>query len=283
MEEVQEYIVKRAGVYGLPSPALVQKICAAIKRHGGQFAPDKKMVSGREEYGYISADKVVSIIGQIMADVGISVITGAVHGTLNTVKLVRTDGGGRERELTQYVADVWIEFVVTDGESSFRSAWYAVGVDYGSPDKAIPKAMTTAHRQFIQKLFFIGQGEEDAWDTRPPDGYAVAEQQQAPVVEDNAMRLLRAESCVYNGTKLGTLNVAKLASLMSSNAPREIKDAAFSIIDWRISNATDDQLAALLNSKSQLLRDKAKAVLEKRGASVTEVGDIEALKLEGGE
>lgn len=112
----------------------------------------------QQGYGYISANKILSRIGQAMVNNGLAIIPACLQHTTNLHTY--TDSYGKEKMLWQ--VDAQMQMTITDNESEPMAVlWTGSGVDYASPDKALYKAMTSGHKYFIMKLFMVGVGNED--------------------------------------------------------------------------------------------------------------------------
>lgn len=130
---------------------LAQRIATAASEVGGKLSADKRNKEGG--YDYISSDKMLSVVGQALADNCIVVFPSVVEHEMST----GTTNSGKSR----YDVRVKFEMVVSDGVSTMTMPWFGVGADYGAPDKATYKAITSGHKYFLAKLFCIGVGNED--------------------------------------------------------------------------------------------------------------------------
>lgn len=117
----------------------------------GTFAADKHNPQGR--YDYISADQVLGRIGKVLAANGVMVIPAITR----TEHLEGQTGKGTK----SYVCNIEFCMKITDGDGAVDMFWAGSGVDYGSPDKALYKAITSGHKYFLMKLFNVGIGNED--------------------------------------------------------------------------------------------------------------------------
>ncbi len=128
--------------------------------------PDKH--HAQQKYGYISADKILGKLGQAMAQHGLSVEPGIIS---NTIAL---DEPPNKKPF--FTSNVQMEMVISDASGNeSKRPWYGCGIDYGSPDKAFYKAVTSGHKYFIMKLFMVGVGNEDGEHEQPtpPDNTSV--------------------------------------------------------------------------------------------------------------
>ena len=130
---------------------LAQRIAKAASEVGGKLSADKRNKEGG--YDYISSDKMLSVVGQALADNCIVVFPSVVEHEMS----MGTTSSGKSR----YDVRVKFEMVVSDGASTMTMPWFGVGADYGAPDKATYKAITSGHKYFLAKLFCIGVGNED--------------------------------------------------------------------------------------------------------------------------
>lgn len=147
----------------MSTTTLAAKIAAASKEVGGKLATDK--TNTQQNYDYISADKILSVCGQALAEQGVVVFPAITDEQVNAFEY----SGNR----TRYDAAVRFVFTVTDGETQLELPFVGRGTDYSVPDKALYKAITSGHKYFLSKLLTIGAGNED--------GEHEAEPQPAPV------------------------------------------------------------------------------------------------------
>jgi hypothetical protein len=113
-----------------------------------------------QKYDYISADKVLGVVGGAMAEAGLAIIP----------SVLKTDIHWNDSAKGMFVAEVTMsmQVVYTEGESTDH-LWVGVGVDYASPDKAVYKAITSGHKYFLMKLFCFGVGNEDGEHDEPTE------------------------------------------------------------------------------------------------------------------
>jgi hypothetical protein len=202
--------------------ALIDKIAKAGAEVGGKLKSDKRNIE--QGYNYVSADKILSVCGQALFDQGIAIIPSIVKWDINIIDR----GNGKSR----YDAVVDLLLKVTDGETTYEEPWFGMGSDYGAPDKALYKAITSGHKYFLAKLFCIGEGNEDGEhetgeDTpqaKPTQVKQAKPPEPAPVVEapapdamslEDAMNVLNAEGELY-----GNIPTEKL--VIMSNSLRKV-------------------------------------------------------------
>ena len=130
---------------------LASKIAKASEIVGGALNPDKKNMQDR--YEYVSADKILSVAGQALAEAGVVVLPSITSSDVQAFDR----GGGKNR----YDARVQFVFFVADDEGQMELMWAGYGSDYTVPDKAVYKAITSGHKYFLAKLLNIGAGNED--------------------------------------------------------------------------------------------------------------------------
>lgn len=131
---------------------LAARIAQASKIVGGKLSADK--TNQEQRYDYISADKILSVAGQALADAGISIIPSI---TGHTVAQVERAGKSPRNDAT-----VYLTFQITDNSTDgIVVNWIGLGSDYSVPDKAVYKAITSGHKYFLMKLLNIGAGNED--------------------------------------------------------------------------------------------------------------------------
>lgn len=131
---------------------LAQRIAKAASSVGGKLSADKR--NKEQNYDYISSDKMLSVIGQAMAENGVVVFPSVIENQM----IIGQTSGGKSR----YDVSVKFEMMVSDGVTTLTMPWLGVGNDYSAPDKATYKAITSGHKYFLAKLFCIGVGNEDS-------------------------------------------------------------------------------------------------------------------------
>lgn len=154
---------------------LAMKIAAASKDVGGKLNPDKR--NREQSYDYISADKLVAVCGQALAEQGV-----ALYPHIETHDIAVLDrGNGKYR----YDATVKLHIIIADGETEFKADWLGIGSDYMTPDKALYKAITSGHKYFLMKLLNVGAGNEDGEHETEPTSLPVQTVKGAPPVKSN--------------------------------------------------------------------------------------------------
>lgn len=155
--------------------ALATKIAAASKDVGGKLSPDKR--NKDQSYDYISADKLIAVCGQALAEQGI-----ALYPHIGAHDLAVLDrGNGKAR----YDATVQLCITIADGETEFKADWLGIGSDYLTPDKALYKAITSGHKYFLMKLLNVGAGNEDGEHETEPASAPVQTVRAAPPAKTN--------------------------------------------------------------------------------------------------
>lgn len=146
---------------------------AAAMRRVGDLAPDK--VNAEERFAYRSADVIAARCGQALAAEGIAVLPSVVD--------YRPAEGATSRGYKRYEAHIDMRFVVLYAEERMVCRWSACGVDYASPDRALAKAVTLAHKQFLSKLLCVGVGgaEDDIEETSHPEPPVEAPSSAPPI------------------------------------------------------------------------------------------------------
>jgi hypothetical protein len=134
---------------------LAGKLAAASLDVGGKLNPDKR--NKDQNYDYLSADKILSIGGQALAQQGVVIIPDIA--AQEVTRLEYTDQYGKTK--TRYDCRVDFLFHIHDGTTEFIQKWYGMGSDYSVPDKAMYKAITSGHKYFLMKLLCVGAGNED--------------------------------------------------------------------------------------------------------------------------
>lgn len=136
---------------------LPERIAAASRKVGGALKADSR--NKEYNYDYISADKILDIAGQALADNGVVIIP--------TITESHVDIFDRGAKGVRYDANVTFAFNIMGGEDAFTALWTGRGSDYTVPDKAIYKAITSGHKYFLAKLLNIGEGNEDSEHDNP--------------------------------------------------------------------------------------------------------------------
>lgn len=130
---------------------LIKKIAAASVEVGGALETDKR--NQEQRYDYISADKILTVCGQALAKQGIVIFPALVD---ENIQIGKTRKGG-----DRFDVKVDFTFIVSDGSAEMIFPWMGRGADYGVPDKALYKAITSGHKYFLMKLLNVGAGNED--------------------------------------------------------------------------------------------------------------------------
>ena len=123
------------------------RACASI----GSFQADKR--NEQQRYDYISADQVLSRVGNALAAEGVMIIPAITEEIIDLVQ--------PKPNQSRYDALVALEMNITDGNESIVQQWIGRGSDYSVPDKALYKAITSGHKYFLMKLCNVGAGNED--------------------------------------------------------------------------------------------------------------------------
>lgn len=130
---------------------LASRIAKASAAVGGRLKADSR--NNEQKYDYISADKILSVCGQALAEQEVTVIPAIAAEVVDVVDR----GNGKYR----YDAAVTFHMIVADDEKEITAMWVGRGSDYTVPDKALYKAITSGHKYFLMKLLNIGEGNED--------------------------------------------------------------------------------------------------------------------------
>ena len=130
---------------------LASRIAKASAAVGGKLKADSR--NQEQRYDYISADKILSVCGQALAEQEVTVIPAIAAEVVEVVER----GNGKFR----YDAAVTFHMIVADDEKEIMAMWVGRGSDYTVPDKALYKAITSGHKYFLMKLLNIGEGNED--------------------------------------------------------------------------------------------------------------------------
>lgn len=138
---------------------LAAKIAAASKAVGGSLATDRR--NEQQKYDYISADRILSVCGQALADQGVVIFPSITDERIDMIEYQT----GRVR----YDALVKFVFVIADGTSQMELPFVGRGSDYSVADKACMKAITSGHRYFLSKLLMVGAGNEDGEHESAPE------------------------------------------------------------------------------------------------------------------
>jgi len=130
---------------------LAEKLANASKEVGGKLSADK--TNTQDRYDYVSADKILSVCGQALANAGIVILPEITHEAM--------EAGQSKSGTPRHDAIVEMVFHIMDGETSIDNKWIGRGSDYTVPDKALYKAITSGHKYFLAKLLNVGAGNED--------------------------------------------------------------------------------------------------------------------------
>lgn len=206
--------------------SLPAKVAAASLDVGGKLSTDKR--NTQQNYDYLSADKILSICGQALAQQGIIIFPDIASQDI--VALDYTDQYGKPK--TRHDCKVEFLFHICDGTSEMIQRWYGMGSDYAAPDKALYKAITSGHKYFLMKLMCVGAGEEDSEhepseEVKKPAAQpakAAAPAQAKPAQEPAAPVLMPDDvtaACAWmnsKGVRYGDLDTPTLQIMVNSMA-----------------------------------------------------------------
>lgn len=130
---------------------LAERVALAAKGVGGKLAPDK--INKEQNYDYLSADLILSEAGQALAEQGVTIFPAVTDEQITSVD--------RSPKPPRYDAKVTMAFTIAGAGEALAFPWVGRGSDYSVPDKAMYKAITSAHKYFLMKLLNIGAGNED--------------------------------------------------------------------------------------------------------------------------
>lgn len=176
---------------------LASKIAKASKQVGGALKADARNME--QKYNYISADKVLTVCGQALAEQGIALFPSVIAEVCD----VTERGNGKYR----FDAAVTFHMHVADDDGEIVLPWVGRGSDYSVPDKALYKALTSGHKYFLMKLLNIGEGNEDG-------EHDATNVDMAGIPEDTAGRLATS---VQNGNGNGNGHKPQPKATASSN------------------------------------------------------------------
>jgi hypothetical protein len=157
---------------------LVGKIAAASLTVGGKLQADKR--HDQQRYDYVSTDAILASCGQALAEQGVAVFPTIVQEHVDAIEYETPKG-----LKTRYDARIEFGFIVSDGETEMTFPWIGRGVDYGVPDKATYKAMTSGHGYFLRKLLNVGAGNEDGEHDTPQEGRQVSKSRKNGTTQSN--------------------------------------------------------------------------------------------------
>jgi hypothetical protein len=215
---------------------LAQRLAAA-RVEIGSLKPDK--TNKDQNYDYISADKILERCGDVLANLGISIIPSVVESNLTAVD--RPNKGPRIDAVLK------MSFEMTDGKTDYTSYWVGCGSDYVTPDKAIYKAITSGHKYFLMKLLNIGVGNEDSENENDePDRKQAETKKPSPAPQTKPLSQSTAPDPTAeeldNGYGFGM-------SLRMALSEKNSKEMPYGVIK------TDD-LTHMLNAMLKLEKDK---------------------------
>lgn len=130
-------------------PAAIAKVMQALSKTS--FVEDKK--NKQSNYSYVSADQVMRRLQAAMGEVGLVIIPEVFEQHTEAFEYNRT---------VRYTTTIDMIMEVSTASDDRRYMWPGKGIDYGSEDKALYKAMTSGHKYFLLKTFNIGAGDDSA-------------------------------------------------------------------------------------------------------------------------
>lgn len=126
---------------------LAERICAIMKKTGAI----KKDANMNNKYDYISAEKLNSVISELLTQYALVVYPNAVKVDDTEIK---TSGN---KSAIRSVVHMKFKIVCADtGESE---EFLYPGSDYDGTGKSLSQAITSAHKGFLSKLFFVHSEE----------------------------------------------------------------------------------------------------------------------------
>lgn len=242
---------------------LAKQIAMASKQVGGALSADKR--NAEQKYDYISADKILTVCGQALADNGIAVFPAVVAEQVDAFEY--RDKYNNER--MRYDAAVTFHMHVSGEEGEpLVLPWVGRGSDYSVPDKALYKAITSGHKYFLMKLLNVGAGNEDGEHDAPnfamqdvPDDSAAYMATPQPPANGNGRKPAKAQAQGGDHAKL-----VKLVNALGEAAWNDWADKRVALFEANNVDSTDrlsdDTLQKLVGKASQALRDDISAMLE---------------------
>jgi hypothetical protein len=233
---------------------LAQRLAAARVDIGSLKADKTNKDQG---YDYISADKILERCGDVLANLGISIIPSVVESTLTAVD--RPNKGPRIDAVLK------MSFEMTDGKTDYVSYWVGCGSDYVTPDKAIYKAITSGHKYFLMKLLNIGVGNEDSeHENEEPDKKQPETKKSSPTLQNTS----QPEPQPAQPTELDlTKDYGFGMSLAMAVSERNSKDVPYGSLE------TDD-LTHMVNAMEKLKHDKPAQFTEDHARKIASIKTI---------
>lgn len=238
---------------------LANKIAKASKQVGGALKADARNME--QKYNYISADKVLTVCGQALADNGVAVFPAVVAEVVDVAE--RANGKQRFDAAVTY----HMTLMCDDGEPLVLP-WVGRGSDYSVPDKALYKALTSGHKYFLMKLLNIGEGNEDGEHDVPQIDMATISEDTAgamgaPVRTNGNGAKPKAKAAPASADHAG---LVKQANALGEAAWNDWADKRVALFEANGVDSTDslsdDTLSKLIAKASQVLRDEMLATLD---------------------
>lgn len=215
---------------------LASRIAKASAAVGGRLKADSR--NNEQKYDYISADKILSVCGQALAEQGVVVIPAIAAEVVDIVDR----GNGKYR----YDAAVTFHMIVADDEKEITAMWVGRGSDYTVPDKATYKAITSGHKYFLMKLLNIGEGNEDGEHDPAEEAPRPQPQRQTqqPPVHRQPVPTPPANG---NGSDKAERLLAKLRQLQA-DSKKEASQPMYAFASGIINRLTDNNHTAFFES-----------------------------------
>lgn len=176
---------------------LAERIGAVVKDVGA-LAVDAR--NTQQNYDYISADKILAVVGAAMAKHGLAVVPSITSQRFTRNDYAKPNG----QQGTLWLAEADMAMIITDIDGNAQEAlWAGAGVDYASPDKALYKAITSGHKYFLMKLFTVGVGNEDGeyQESAPPAAQPAAANGTGKTVSAAQIQAINAVGSKVYGSK----------------------------------------------------------------------------------
>lgn len=185
-----------------PGPKnLYQRLAAVRVALGGEIAKNGQAPDAMGRFKFIAWDDVAEKIGGFMADAGIALLPG-----VNECEI--TEAGTTANSKTIWRAKVTMGYRVLNIDSPeefYEFGWVGVGDD--TSDKSVQKAITSATKYALLKLFLLsGADDADASDVTSSAAPARRAPAQPPItaVADGERPFAEGDPCPYCAEKGGS-------------------------------------------------------------------------------
>lgn len=141
-------------------PRLFAKL-AEIQGEMRAMRPGETVDTGQYSYSYISETQILETVRPLLAERKIAVFVSADSQTSELIEVTKSRRDGATYKAAIAKATVTLRATFADGDSGETFTIFGQGAADDAADKALYKAITSAHRYLWWKTLLIGTDDED--------------------------------------------------------------------------------------------------------------------------